>query len=514
MADVSFTHKPLDNTRQQIRLITINPESSGEIRCQLKNAYLDDDTTPDYRAVSYEWGPPTPMKRVIVNGKPLAVRQNLYKFFEAFRARLFRFRSNGAFEDEIQWLWVDQVCINQAAIKERNHQVKIMSDIYRRASYVYVWLGPSHMETEEAMKILKCGLRSYYEHRTSATAARYISDLDGELILGDEYSAHTVPSSESALESFLTFTYWERVWIVQEIMSARYIRIMCGDTLVSWDELRRFCLSGTRQLHPQTKACVPAQMMWLAEHALSAKTYTYTSLLSTFSRSRCHDPKDKVYGLQGILAPETRTTIDYAKSTEAVFHDAVDQMLEDMLNAKPIQFGQKLDHLDYSAPVEVVLSAAIESLKIEAHSLLNLPFITTLVELGSQMGLDTQKLYAKWTQESDFEELDDQWSSIYASLRVSEVNLNFSVRSKIASLCDLCNKLAFLFRRFLKDLAKPQGQWRLVDRGRELTMWRERPSRDHSPPPWRPNRDKESDTTPLLPSYSKRDQPFYPPFDE
>src|SRR5258708_2305088 len=132
-ADVSFMHEPLDNTRQQIRLISIAPEPSGEIKCQLNNAYLDDHTTPHYRALSYVWGPPTPLKRININGWSLEVRPNLYAFFEAFRARLFKFQGNGAFEDETQWLWVDQVCINQTVVDERNHQVKIMSDIYRQA---------------------------------------------------------------------------------------------------------------------------------------------------------------------------------------------------------------------------------------------------------------------------------------------------------------------------------------------------------------------------------------------
>jgi hypothetical protein len=168
----SFTHEPLDHTRRQIRLISILPEPSGEIQCQLKNAYLDDDTTSDYRALSYTWGPSTPLKTIRINGQPFKVRLNLYAFFEAFRTRLYKFQGNSTFEDEKQWLWVDQICINQAFEKERNHQVMMMSDIYRQATYVYVWLGPSNADTEAAMTVLKTGLRRYYEERSALASSR------------------------------------------------------------------------------------------------------------------------------------------------------------------------------------------------------------------------------------------------------------------------------------------------------------------------------------------------------
>jgi hypothetical protein len=56
-------------------------------------------------------------------------------------------------------------------VGERNHQVKMMSDIYRQATYVYVWLGPSDADTEAAMRVLKTGLRRFYKQRTDLATA-------------------------------------------------------------------------------------------------------------------------------------------------------------------------------------------------------------------------------------------------------------------------------------------------------------------------------------------------------
>ncbi|KAI3579715.1 heterokaryon incompatibility, partial [Fusarium oxysporum f. sp. albedinis] len=46
------------------------------------------------------------------------------------------------------FLWIDQICINQSDIDERNHQVPIMGNIYRKAYRVFVWLGTGGFRAE------------------------------------------------------------------------------------------------------------------------------------------------------------------------------------------------------------------------------------------------------------------------------------------------------------------------------------------------------------------------------
>ena len=73
----------------------------------------------------------------------------------------------------------------------------------------------------------------------------------------------------------------------------------------------------------EARRFVPPQVIWLVEHALSAKLYSFSSLLRTFGQSGCQDPRDKVYGLQGMLEEQQRMEINYAKSVYEVFLDAV-----------------------------------------------------------------------------------------------------------------------------------------------------------------------------------------------
>jgi hypothetical protein len=48
----------------------------------------------------------------------------------------------------IEWIWIDQICINQINIQERACQVNIMKDIYQKSEGTIIWLGPDNPEIE------------------------------------------------------------------------------------------------------------------------------------------------------------------------------------------------------------------------------------------------------------------------------------------------------------------------------------------------------------------------------
>lgn len=118
---------------------------------------------------------------------------------------------------------------------------------------------------------------------------------------------------------FFSNSYCRRLWIVQEIMLARYIRIICRETLLLWDELRRFYSSGINTLPAEAMQSIPPQVIWLTEHALSAKRYSFPTPLRTFCTNECDDAGDKFDGLQDLLENDARVLIDHEKSMEEVF---------------------------------------------------------------------------------------------------------------------------------------------------------------------------------------------------
>ncbi|KAJ4289069.1 hypothetical protein N0V90_011411 [Kalmusia sp. IMI 367209] len=67
---------------------------------------------------------------MILNNKHISVTKNLYDALRHIRS-----------ENSNREIWVDALCINQADVKERNHQVSLMGDIYSSAELVINWLA-------------------------------------------------------------------------------------------------------------------------------------------------------------------------------------------------------------------------------------------------------------------------------------------------------------------------------------------------------------------------------------
>lgn len=272
----------------------------------------------------------------------------------------------------------------------------MMSDIYRRASYVYVWLGKSDNCIELAMKTIKSGFRHHYDHdpatkrpgnRRKLTRDK-VADQDNGFASasGDESSKNEL--SGPALQRFFESPYWLRLWIVQEIMLARYIRVICGETLLSWEELRRFCSSGLKRLYPEAALAVPPQVIWLTRHALSDKQFTYPSLLHAFGTSGCENPRDKVYALQGVVKRENRPIVRYESSVHDVFTDAVKAMIRTAIQDSQVRKGTDLSRINYMGPIKNVFLDAAAIWMEEIEGVIHLEMIEAWIILRKEMGMN------------------------------------------------------------------------------------------------------------------------------
>jgi hypothetical protein len=123
-----FEHKPLNESQSSIRLVTISSELSadGSIQCYVSHSTLE---RASYVCLSYTWGSPGDPMRILINGAPFYVRKNLYDFLDMVRRMPMTF------------YWIDAICIDQANITERNHQVAQMGQIFSKSFLVYLWLG-------------------------------------------------------------------------------------------------------------------------------------------------------------------------------------------------------------------------------------------------------------------------------------------------------------------------------------------------------------------------------------
>lgn len=102
-------HPPLSPGAHQIRLLRILYHQPP-IQCTLETYNLAENTK--YVALSYTWGNPNDKHTILVNGHGFSVRKNLWNFLIG---------ANRSFPNSL--FWIDQICIEQENIEERNDQV-------------------------------------------------------------------------------------------------------------------------------------------------------------------------------------------------------------------------------------------------------------------------------------------------------------------------------------------------------------------------------------------------------
>jgi hypothetical protein len=135
---MGLPYTQLDATARGIRLIALHsvpsPDNNGvdPVICDIFTASLNH--SPIYEALSYTWGDPNLRSNISFNGSLVSVTANLAKALRDIR--------HIEVIQATRILWVDAICTNQDDLKERNEQVRMMGDIYRRAEQVLSWLGP------------------------------------------------------------------------------------------------------------------------------------------------------------------------------------------------------------------------------------------------------------------------------------------------------------------------------------------------------------------------------------
>ncbi|KAF2033553.1 HET-domain-containing protein, partial [Setomelanomma holmii] len=268
-----YQHLPLDYGKHEIRLVKVYRDDRDDIHCDI--ACYDLDHAPPFTTLSYMWGSPPPTHTILVD----------YRCFE-IRKRLYLFLSDFCGQDE--YLWVDQLCIDQENATERSHQVRLMSEIYKRCTSVIMWLG-----------------------------GRSKTYIDAAL----EFKA---TSDVKSLATLLKHPYFTRLWVIQEILLPPEVRIFVGDnTWILWRQFSGAVLSNVKPLEVRGVPYTAVALVENRKNHTVQKGIRLEPCIQLFSGSDCSDPRDKVYGLMGLVHAAERVEVDYTKSTHEVYLDVV-----------------------------------------------------------------------------------------------------------------------------------------------------------------------------------------------
>lgn len=198
-------YNPLQDS-DDIRLLYLQPRSSA-VSCKIQHVKFSDN--PQYEALSYMWGSACDEYTITLDDNAYPVRANLWSAL-----------SHLQLDDEVRALWIDAVCINQQDVKERNHQVNQMGRIYSEAQRVVVWVGESDDSSASAFRAVSSTLVPHQRH------------------VGKR--AYSIGQDFETMRPFWTRDYWNRLWIIQELVLARDILLQCGDSHVEWSKMASF----------------------------------------------------------------------------------------------------------------------------------------------------------------------------------------------------------------------------------------------------------------------------------
>ena len=218
----SYKHTPLPDPGAYIRLVEVLTWTRDEdepVECLLTNWAIDD--APDYHAISYLCGPDTPVKPIQVGNQLMLVRDNCLEVLKQITC----FKTG-------QYYWIDAICIHQNDDNEKSCQVSIMGDIFARAKHVLAYIGSHYDDSEFAMRMVAAS-EEYSSERgltPGSEPRRERSDNDWLATL----SSTDVRRFTQAMAALTRRPYFQRVWIVQELLVAQSVSICCGDQRQSW----------------------------------------------------------------------------------------------------------------------------------------------------------------------------------------------------------------------------------------------------------------------------------------
>jgi hypothetical protein len=286
---------------------------------------------PDYEALSYVWGPPTPRVEIICDGQPFSVTSNLGSALRGLRKK-----------DEPRTMWIDAICINQNDLDERIHQVAFMGEIYSFAEEVMIWLGEDDGKLSKGLNLVQI----IAQHCREITGEGRPHTLDIERAVEGRLKGKTnVPPLKDAAwkgaKKLFNCQWFTRVWVAQELRRAARATVVVGQHSAPWDDLAlcaNWMLAKDIDLTGDDDEDLFSFYRAIRlEHIRIDRNFSLKDFLGMVrgpvSQFRATDPRDKVYAVLGMakegeeLDAYPLLRIDYRRSLAEVYGDAVRHLL-------------------------------------------------------------------------------------------------------------------------------------------------------------------------------------------
>jgi hypothetical protein len=216
----------------EFRLLCIDPASDRDAPLQghLRVASLRE--RPNYATLSYCWGDQTNKRRLELDCYSLNISSGLDTALRSFRAL------------RVRVVWVDQICINQQDVDERNAQILMMKDIYVCSSECFVYLGESSGDPDELALLINY-VKIY--RGDSGMQDQVLHIYEEVLKLKEDRRVAEDISEDSGwrkwrgyLFNIISRSYFSRIWVLQELIFSKKVTCLLGSFAFSWDIVDSF----------------------------------------------------------------------------------------------------------------------------------------------------------------------------------------------------------------------------------------------------------------------------------
>ncbi|KAI4947468.1 hypothetical protein J4E91_006822 [Alternaria rosae] len=190
----AYTYRALKK-EDEIRIFKVEKIGPNEWQYDIEHTTLAD--APPFETVSYVWGPDTRQNIIrLQDDRTIRINDNLAKALPYLSV-----------ECKTGYLWIDQININQSSTQERNHQVKMMGNIYRKGTRVLAWLGIGSKPNKSTLALIEMVRYSLEARKCNFTIRVDIEKQILENGLGDVVRILQLLKSE----------WFSRAWVFQEI---------------------------------------------------------------------------------------------------------------------------------------------------------------------------------------------------------------------------------------------------------------------------------------------------------
>ncbi|KAK0702820.1 heterokaryon incompatibility protein-domain-containing protein, partial [Lasiosphaeris hirsuta] len=297
-----------------LRLMPDEQEDAG-VQCWLFDYPLHDSGRGMnlYEALSYTWGDMDSYQSISINQRDMRVTPSLHTALLHLRDPYLE-----------RFIWVDALCINQCDPNEKGHQVQSMAKIYAKAGRVIVWLGEAADGSDQAIEVIRV-----------ASTGQPPTPLD--------------KTSQQAILGLLQRTWFQRIWVLQEVAAARHVLIKCGSTEIDG---YAFCvglhaLNFPFEAYPDLQSLIPTTTYLIRDAPFRPRCVTNRSgrfslqirplrvLVDMYHTRKATDSRDKVFALLGMSSDdggEATFSADYTASWGQIFRQSVHYFLSNQVS--------------------------------------------------------------------------------------------------------------------------------------------------------------------------------------